>query len=110
MITKTTELGNGWLATQRADGSMIIHRAERLRRIDLPASSVQTLRTILVQAGTIGAELLRIAKEHEQTALYYARKAEATGDNGGGFRLTAKLTRDVIDRIEGTDKGTADHE
>jgi hypothetical protein len=54
----------------------------------------------LAPAPRVDAVLLKIAKEHEATALYYARKAEAEGDNGGGFRLTANLTRAVIDKAE----------
>lgn len=44
--------------------------------------------------------------------IFAIQALEAAGDNGGGggFRLTAKLTRDAIDRAESADKGTADHE
>ena len=49
----------------------------------------------------VNAKLLNLAKDHERTALYYARKAERENDNGGGFMLTANLTRLVIDEAEG---------
>lgn len=51
-LIKTADLGFDWFANQWSDGSMTLRNSAKGQRIDLPAESVERLRTIFAQIDT----------------------------------------------------------